>query len=173
MKRLLQGIGATVSPSGRPAEERTEKSAGTGFTLIELMVVVGIVGALSGIAVPAYTGYIEKARTTKTVAEMYTLEKEILAFWAENDRFPDSLADINRGGLQDPWGNPYQYLSLATVKGVGPLRKDRFLVPLNSDFDLYSMGGDGKSQAPLTAQASHDDIIRANNGRYMGPASEY
>ena len=47
------------------------------------------------------------------------------------------------------------------------------MVPINSDFDLYSMGKDGKSQTPLTAKASHDDIIFANNGEYVGRASEY
>jgi len=73
----------------------------------------------------------------------------------------------------DPWGNPYQYLNFDTVKGVGSVRKDRFLVPLNTDYDLYSMGKDGKSQTPLTAAASHDDIVRANDGRYIGLASGY
>ncbi len=53
------------------------------------------------------------------------------------------------------------------------MRKDRFLVPLNSDFDLYSKGPDRKSVPPLTAEASRDDIIRANDGGYIGLASEY
>jgi general secretion pathway protein G len=53
------------------------------------------------------------------------------------------------------------------------LRKDRFLVPLNTDFDLYSMGQDEDSKAPLTAEASHDDIIRANNGGFVGLAHKY
>jgi general secretion pathway protein G len=52
-------------------------------------------------------------------------------------------------------------------------RKDRFLHPLNMDYDLYSMGEDGKSSAPLTAKASHDDIIRANDGQYIGVAANY
>ena len=50
------------------------------------------------------------------------------------------------------------------------MRKDRFLVPINSDFDLYSMGKDRISQIPLTAKASRDDIIRANDGAYIGLA---
>lgn len=53
------------------------------------------------------------------------------------------------------------------------MRKDHSLVPINSDYDLYSMGPDGKSQAPLTANASRDDIIRANNGAFYGKASNY
>ncbi len=52
-------------------------------------------------------------------------------------------------------------------------RKDRFLVPINCDYDLYSMGPDGETTAPLTAKKSRDDIIRANDGAYVGPASEF
>jgi general secretion pathway protein G len=57
------------------------------------------------------------------------------------------------------------------MKGNGQARKDRFLVPLNDDYDLYSMGKDGTSSPPLTAKVSQDDIIRANNGSYVGLAS--
>ena len=76
----------------------------------------------------------------------------------------------------DAWGNPYQYLIILGKKRnevEGEWRKDRFLVPLNSDFDLYSMGKDGQSRPPLTAEVSHDDIVRANNGDYIGEASRY
>jgi len=47
------------------------------------------------------------------------------------------------------------------------------MVPVNTDFDLYSMGKDGKSRAPFTAKASHDDIVRANDGKFIGLVSEY
>jgi general secretion pathway protein G len=53
------------------------------------------------------------------------------------------------------------------------LRKDRNLVPINTDFDLYSMGPDGASAAPLTAAASQDDVVRANNGSFIGQAKDY
>ena len=56
---------------------------------------------------------------------------------------------------------------------MGQARKDRFLVPINSDYDLYSMGPDGGSVPPLTAALSRDDIIRANNGDYFGLASGF
>jgi general secretion pathway protein G len=52
-------------------------------------------------------------------------------------------------------------------------RKDKNLVPLNSDYDLYSMGKDGESQIPLTVKISHDDIIRANDGAFVGLAIDY
>ena len=57
--------------------------------------------------------------------------------------------------------------------GNGGKRKDRFIVPLNSTFDLYSMGPEGESVAPLTAKASRDDVIRANDGEFVGPARNY
>jgi general secretion pathway protein G len=47
------------------------------------------------------------------------------------------------------------------------------VVPINSDYDLYSMGKDGESVPPLTARASRDDVIRANDGAYIGLASEF
>ena len=71
--------------------------------------------------------------------------------------------------FNDPWGNAYQYRNVQTQKGNGKLRKDRFMVPLNSDFDLYSRGADGLSRDPLSAPASHNDIIRANDGGLRRP----
>ena len=142
-----------------------------GFTLLELMVTVAIIGALAGIAIPAFSSYLGKAKIIKAIAEIEILEKEILGFGDGN--LPNTLGDIGRAGLLDPWGNPYQYLNFATVNGLGPVRKDRSLVPLNSEFDLYSMGPDGDSKPPLTAKASQDDIIRANDGEYIGLASKY
>jgi general secretion pathway protein G len=59
------------------------------------------------------------------------------------------------------------------MKGNGKARKDKFLVPINSDYDLYSDGQDGQSASPLTAKASQDDIVRAANGRYVGLASQF
>jgi general secretion pathway protein G len=56
---------------------------------------------------------------------------------------------------------------------IGQARKDRNLVPINSDYDLYSVGPDGRSVPPLTAHHSQDDIVRARNGAYIGPASEF
>ena len=60
-----------------------------------------------------------------------------------------------------------------SAPGHEGVRKDRFLVPLNTDYDLYSMGKDGESTAPLTARQSRDDIIRADNGGFIGLASEF
>ena len=50
--------------------------------------------------------------------------------------------------------------------------KRKNLAPLNSDYDLYSMGKDGASQSSLMAKVSRDDVVRALDGRFMGRASD-
>jgi len=61
----------------------------------------------------------------------------------------------------------------AASGGVTKPRKDRFLTPINSDYDLYSMGPDGESNEPLTVPVSRDDIIRASDGAYVGVAENF
>ena len=72
----------------------------------------------------------------------------------------------------DPWKRPYEYWPITGDKNQ-KVRKDRNLHPLNTDFDLCSRGRDGNTNLALTAQASHDDIIRANDGKFVGLASKY
>jgi general secretion pathway protein G len=144
-----------------------------GFTLLELMVSLAIVGILSAIAIPLYGEYIERARVVAAVADIRNISLTITVYNIDNDKYPQSLADVGYITRLDPWRSPYQYLNIQTAKGKGQFRKDRFVVPINTDYDLYSMGKDGNSVPPLTAKASRDDIIRANNGAYIGLASEF
>lgn len=146
-----------------------------GFTLVELMCAIAIIGILASIVTPLFSTYRDTARRFETKVEMRLLEEEIMGYYIYCKAYPNSLNDIGFGHLLDTWGNPYQYLRIdgGNIKGKGKVRKDRFLVPINSDYDLYSMGPDGKSVSPLTAKASRDDIIRANNGAYFGPACFY
>ncbi|MBN1832475.1 MAG: prepilin-type N-terminal cleavage/methylation domain-containing protein [Deltaproteobacteria bacterium] len=149
---------------------------GAGFTIIELIIVIAMIGTLAAIAVPIYHYHIEKARIAKACADIRVIEKEIIAFKVGQGNgtsdLPDSLADIGRGNFPDPWGNPYQYANHDNIP-PGDRRKYKSTVPLNTDFDLYSMGPDGATAAPITAAAGYDDIIRAGDGEYVGPASEY
>ncbi len=144
------------------------------------MIVVVIIGILSSIAIPNYFSSREKAKIAATVAEIKILEKMIRIYNLDNESYPETLEDLGRKAPKDPWGNPYEYLKIdgrekngKKKKSVGKMRKDRNLVPVNSDFDLYSKGQDGKSQTPFTAKASQDDIVRANNGRFIGLVSDY
>lgn len=143
-----------------------------GFTLIEVLIVAVIMGALAALAVPGYQRVVERARITKAIGDLTVVGQAAQEYYLVNDEFPPDLAAIGYDGLLDPWGNAYQYLR---VQGAsrGQLRKDRFLVPVNSDFDLYSMGPDGRSQPPFTAAASRDDIVRANDGGFVGIAQDY
>lgn len=142
-----------------------------GFTLIEILLVLGILAVVAVISIPAYMDHVQRADEATAISDILTIELEIERFYTINLRYPDDLTGIT--SKQDPWGNAYQFLNLANVKGNGKVRKDHSLVPINSDYDLYSMGKDGASQSPLTAKASRDDIIRANNGGFVGRAADY
>ena len=146
-----------------------------GWTIVELVIAMAIISTLAGIAIPLYTDAAERARIIKAVADVRVLEGEIGVFEVTNGRLPDSLDEIGRGTLRDPWGNGYEFLNFSTAGngGTSRMRKDRFLVPLNSTYDLYSQGKDGDSRAPLSASASRDDVIRANDGAYIGLAAAY
>ena len=146
-----------------------------GLTLVEVMIVIVIIGILSSIAIPTYFSTKEKAKMAATISEIKILEKMIQAYNIDHDSYPENLDELGRKTPKDPWGNPYQYFKIEgrKKKGVGKMRKDHSMVPVNSDFDLYSKGRDGKSQTPFTAKASRDDIVRANNGRYIGLVSDY
>jgi general secretion pathway protein G len=134
---------------------------------------MAILLTIAALAVPALMSAVESARVARAVGDIRALEDDIAAYNAANDSFPNSLSDIGRDQLLDPWGSPYRYLNFANTTGKSGMRKDRFLVPINSDYDLYSMGEDRKTIAPLTAKVSQDDIIRANDGGYLGLAADY
>jgi general secretion pathway protein G len=150
------------------------RSRRSGFTLVELMAVVAIIGALAALSMPLYTEYIEKIRRGIAIQDIRRIAATLDSFFVNENQYPDSLADIG-GFPPDPWGNPYVYLPINTqpAPNKGAVRKDKNLVPLNSDYDLYSKGRDGKSQKPLTAAASRDDVVRAGNGTFVGVATDH
>ena len=143
-----------------------------GFTLVEIAIVVAIVGILSALATTQWREYRKRALKTKAVAALHVIAISLNAQLVEEGELPDSLAAIGLGNMIDPWGMPYQYTNLHTAP-KGKARKDHFLVPINTDFDIWSMGPDGKSSAPLTAKSSRDDVVRANDGTFYGWASDY
>ena len=109
----------------------------------------------------------------RAMGDIHAIGNDIEVYYFMNSQCPNSLAEVGYGDRLDPWGSPYQYLNFQDAKGKGQMRKDRFLVPINSFFDLYSMGKDRASVPPLTAKSSQDDIIWARDGGYVGPASEF
>lgn len=160
---------ADATPEVRPAPQ----GRSAGFTLIELVLVAGIVGVLAAMALPQYHAALEAARVARATGDIKAIERELLIHRLQKGSFPATLADIGRNTLRDPWGHAYEYLPLTSEKHPKGARKDRNLHPLNSDFDLYSMGRDGKSQPPITANTSQDDVIRASDGGFVGLASAF
>jgi len=164
-KRIIEIKGESAMPRGY---------AERGLTIVELMIVLGIVAVLAAIAFPKYADYRERIRVNQAKQDIAVINASIKAYMHDNKTPPDSMSGVIQPGKVDPWGNAYVYQRLEGLKGVaGKARKNKNLVPLNSDFDLYSKGRDGESVGPLTSPVSRDDVIRANDGAFIGLASDY
>ena len=108
-----------------------------GFTLVELMVVIVIIGLLATVVVINVMPATDKAALTKARADIATLEQGVEMYRLNKLTYPASgegLQAVVREGFvkrlpEDPWGNPYQY--------VAPGRDGRA-------FDIVSLGADGQ-----------------------------
>ncbi|MCD5390666.1 type II secretion system major pseudopilin GspG [candidate division NPL-UPA2 bacterium] len=121
-----------------------------GFTLIELMVVIIILGVLATIVVPRFLGREEEARRTAAVVQISNFKGALSMFKLDNGFFPtteqglEALVEMptiepipkrwpEGGYLEriplDPWGNPYIYIS----PGIH-----------SAEYDIISFGRDGK-----------------------------
>ncbi|MEE8462376.1 MAG: prepilin-type cleavage/methylation domain-containing protein [Acidobacteriota bacterium] len=143
------------------------------FTLLELLIVMAIMITLAAMGIPAFADALEVAYVGRAIGDIRTLQTEITRYEVQLGKLPDTLQEAGVTDMLDPWGNPYQYLNFDNVNGQGQKKKDRFLVPLNSTYDLYSMGKDGVTSTSLQPPASQDDIVRANDGAYVGLGSEF
>ena len=120
-----------------------------GFTLVEIMVVVVIIGILGALVVPKLMGRTGESRVTAARVDIATLMQALKLYKLDNQRYPTTEQGLKSliekptsgpsangwksGGYveklpKDPWGNPYQYLSPG-VKG---------------EIDLFSYGADGQ-----------------------------
>lgn len=141
-----------------------------GFTLVEMAIVVAIAGILLAIAIPRFQNYIDRTRIAQSVVDIDDMSTTIKKQQMSNGALPDALADLGLDTKLDPWGHQYQYANL--VKNAGLARTNKALAPINSDFDLYSMGADGLSSQSLASAVSRDDIVRGRNGGFVGLASD-
>ncbi len=119
-----------------------------GFSLIELLLVLVILGVLAALVVPKFTGRSRQARETAAKADISSVETAINAFEIDTGRLPTTeeglgallsqpsgVLDWNgpylqRGMPRDPWGNEYMYRQPGQKNTAG--------------FDLYSFGPDGR-----------------------------
>lgn len=117
-----------------------------GFTLLELLVVVVIIGVLVAYVAPRYFQQVGKSERTAALNQIDGFRKAIDAYWLDTGHFPpqeQGLASLvtrpegdpkwngpylQKAAPADPWGNPYVY----RVPGSA------------GDYDLYSLGKDGK-----------------------------
>lgn len=164
---------STARIHSSPSEPRL--SRGRGFTLIELLMTTIVVALLAAIALPSYARVIERQRVGQAERDLRLFALRIENYRSQHGSPPLALSELGMTIPKDPWGNDYQFLNfLSPAPGVnGMIRKDHNLHPLNSEFDLYSVGPDGQSLPPLTARASKDDIIWARDGAFVGRAADY
>lgn len=144
-----------------------------GFTLLEVMIVAVVASVLFCIAYATYGHWIERAQTAKAVADIGAIHMAVQRFDLNARRYPTGLGEVGLESLTDPWGNPYQFLSFDGIDGNGPKRKNKNLVPVNTSYDIYSMGPDGATSTPFTSSAGGDDIVMAGDGTYFGVAGDY
>lgn len=129
-------------------EDKTaERRKRSGFTLVELMVVIVIIGLLATVVAINVLPSQDRAMVGKARADISVLEQAIETYRLDNLTFPDDLQALvaapaglaqperyRQGGYvrrlpEDPWGNPYQYRRPSTHGG---------------QFDVFSLGADGR-----------------------------
>jgi general secretion pathway protein G len=275
----------------------TAAGTGSGFTLLELVIVVSVLAVIAAIALPNYDSALQTARIGKAKHDLVAIANTINTYKSNHGgRLPLTLHQVGFGGRLDPWGLPYCYFNYGDGTGDGlewaidaglvdpnavigmceasggsgagapaggghadggdphgggpphggsggatprravPLpqsprafqqvsprsalargavaqvrsrmsraltpfeeenleatltteagevamfagvarettrRRDGFMYPLNSDYDLFSLGPDGRTAVALGQPMARDDVIRANNGGFFGLASDY
>ena len=106
-----------------------------GFTLLELLVVIVIIGLLAGYVAPRYFSQVGKSEVQVAKAQLDSFEKALDQYRLDNRRFPsaeEGLAAVQpyfkKNLPNDPWGRPYVY----RVPGQ------------RGEYDVFSLGRDGK-----------------------------
>ncbi|GFO53797.1 hypothetical protein GMSM_08040 [Geomonas sp. Red276] len=171
--RIKRRIAALADTFRRASDDGYDQE---GFSLVEMVVVVAIIAILASLAIPAYSQIEDLARNARAVVEIREMEHAIAAYSIEHGGvYPSSLADIGRPNAIDPWGARYVYSDFKAPNDAPRLGSigssdDQW----NTDFDLYSLGTDGNSNAAnFNDPSTQNDLIRAGNGAYCGLAKDF
>jgi general secretion pathway protein G len=143
-----------------------------GFTLGETLFVTALLAAVSIDAVVArISTQIELTRVERAQEAITRIESEIEAYRARYHELPSSLTDLGASVPLDPWGHAYEYVNFDTRGTVGQRTFEG--LPINSEYDLYSRGADGRTDANLRSDTARDDVIRGRDGTYVGPSTDF
>ncbi len=152
-----------------------------GFSLVELITAVALIGILAMMAVPAYRDMTYRAQISRAKADIRTVDYAINAYFMDLNRIPSQLTDIGSlANIKDPWNRAFQYYNIETGTGSpGPQFTDFATKPLNDDYDLYSLGPNGQPDpghqvlGSSGTNLSSDDIVRAGNGSAIELGTEF
>jgi general secretion pathway protein G len=136
------------------------------------MMVIALIGILTAVALPRYMDHRNRIRVDTAQKHIRIMSAAVSDFAQEYGRYPDDLSEVSLANTLDPWGRPFVYYNI-DANGRGHARKDRALNPLNTDFDLYSIGADGKTKGQISNKDSLDDVIRARNGGFVDLADKF
>lgn len=111
------------------SDMRTTQRKSTGFTIVELLIVIVVIGILAAITIVAYNGVQAKARDSARIAKVKSISKAIELYHADNGRYPQILDGVGWettcGSQTDSWGhcdrNKILADTLATYTKIDPV----------------------------------------------------
>ncbi|SEM73690.1 general secretion pathway protein G [Syntrophus gentianae] len=126
--------------NGRPCERRRRREGG--FTLIEILIVVIIIGLIASLIAPNLIGRYERSREEIAKTQVEMLSSGVLSFKLDVGRYPSTLEELIKS-TDAKWRGPY--LSKQTVPRDPWDQEYQYKVPgEHGPFDLYSLGPNGK-----------------------------
>ena len=100
-----------------------------GFSLVEVLIAITVIGALLAIALPSFNSYKEQQKISVAVADLRVLDNRIKSYKLNNEKFPAALSDLPQLSPPDPWGRSYNYLNIEEAKKLQtPVREDRYQI---------------------------------------------